>query len=537
MTFIKNNLTKINFYSDSLFTFVLFSLISAVLTQNILFWFNVSVNTIALIVPFVLWIFVDKYLYGSKDQIKRVITNYLVYIGIIIIFIKYYSMFIEFSYDGNFYHGDTMIQLVYGWNPITLAHQYLNTNGNVWAELYPKFTWIIGAFFIQLTSMSSSGMILNGIIGFITLIKVYAYMKVKTSKIFALFIALIVVFNPIFIEQMHTLYVDGIIAHLVVLLIISNLELMENYNNHSVIHMVMITIILMNIKFTSFAFAGLIDLSSFVFFLIKDRKIAIKIFLAGVIILVIGLFIGYSPYIVNLIEKRNIFWPLAGKNNWITGDDQLLPQMYDLTSLERFFYSLTYGEYLRGLINFESKGYLFYDQRIGAMGINFAKYLVLTGPLMFLYLIKDRKKLNLSYILLFFFFTISIIFNYPMVWKLRYIPHFWLMVPMTIILARYLFKTQLLSILLVLLFFHQTVDMIKNNYEHNFWATNLYRDIYSLYDDGYAYNIRVGESDRFIVMEEYKLKEYGVNINQISYETYPDETCHRVDMYTICFAK
>lgn len=537
MTILRKTFNQFNFYSESLFTLVLFHLLSTVITQMIMFWFHFKLNVLSLLIPFLIWLYLDKVLYGQKDRAKRVITNVLTYVIVWFLFLRYFSMFIEFSFDGNFYHGDTMIQLVYGWNPVYLTDLYFKSNGSIWGELYPKFSWIIGGLFIKLTSMSSAGMILNGLMGVLVFIKTYAFMKKRSSKRFAFVIALIVLLNPIFIEQFHTLYIDGIIAHLVALLIITNLELIEDYNLKSLFHLVMISVILINLKFTSFAFAGLIDLSAFIFYIVKDRKIALRIVYAGILILMVALFIGYSPYIVNLLNGRNIFWPLAGANNWITGDDQVIEAMIKLTSIQRFFYSLTYGEFFNSLVDFTSKGYLFYDQRIGAMGIHFAKYLFLASFFLVAYAIKDRKKLNWPYILMFILFTASIVFNYKMVWKLRYIPHFWLMVPLTVILSNHLFKTKVISILLIVLFLHQASDMIYNNYGHNFWATKLYRDIYEQYNDGTSYKVRIGDNDMFVVMEEYKLKEHGVNIGEIVFESLPTEECHRVDMYTICFTK
>ena len=167
---------------------------------------------------------------------------------------------------------------------------------------------------------------------------------------------------------------------------------MENYNLKSVFNIVVVSIILINIKFTSFAFAGLIDLSAFIYYLIKDRKIALKIVVYGIVILLIGLFIGYRPYLVNLLEGRNIFWPLVGENSWVSSNDIGFVELENMRSIELFIYSITHGNYFNSLIDFTSKGYLYYDQRIGAMGMHFSKFLFL-GPVFFIfYFVKKQFK-------------------------------------------------------------------------------------------------------------------------------------------------
>lgn len=526
---------KFKFYLESLSTFILFHLLTTVLFQFILYWFNFKLSFISLIVPFFMWFFVDRYFFGVDDQIRRILTNYVSYILFITFFTYYYSHFIDISFDGNFYHADTMIQLVYGWNPVTLDHQYMDTTGILWGELYPKFTWIIGALFIKLTHLSSSGMLINALIGLSVFIKSYYFFKRKYSTWFALSIALVILFNPIFIEQFHSLYVDNVIAHLLVILILANLELMENYNYKSVFHIVVVSIILINIKFTSFAFAGLIDLSAFIYYLIKDRKIALKIVVYGILILSIGLFIGYRPYLVNLLEGRNIFWPLVGENSWVSSNDIGFVELENMRSIELFIYSITHGNYFNSLIDFTSKGYLYYDQRIGAMGMHFSKFLFL-GPVFFVfYFVKKQFKLSLAYSVMFIMFTISIVFNYSMAWKLRYIPHFWLIVPLTILMAKEYFKHQIIVSLLFLLVTHQVVDMIYHNYEYNLWVTGIYKEIYTSYRNENSYDVRIGDSDFFKVIEEYRLQEYGVQINQLIDEPTATESCHRVDMYTLCF--
>lgn len=286
-----------NYKDKSFFTLVLnhlieFSLFSfgiSVFIQILMYFLGFELSIIPFIIPFGVY---PLYRFIIEREVKfdrTILVTYLVFIVFSIFLINYFKNFIEHSFDGNMYHGEAMIQMLKGWNPVYNLNKYASSIGYEWSVLYPKFTWIYSAFWIKLTGISSTGMLLNTFIAIITTLKVFIFIKNRTSSIVVSLIASIIVFcNPIFIEQIHTFYVDALMSNLLLLLIIYNLELAEEFSFNRLFYISIISILVINIKFTGFAFAGLIDLATFSYFIIKHKNYALKYFIAGIFIIFIG---------------------------------------------------------------------------------------------------------------------------------------------------------------------------------------------------------------------------------------------------------
>lgn len=529
-------------YLESLILLIISHLVFSVLLQVILYFFNFSINLYVLLFSLIPYLLFENILFTKKNMYKRVTFSILVYAFLIVICLYYYSHFIDHSFDGNMYHGEVMVQLIYGWNPIFNSNIYLDTYGMVWGNLYPKFSWIIGSLFMSLSSVSSAGMLLNALIAILATIKTYIFSKKYLNTYLSVTAALIVFMNPIFIEQIHTLYVDSTIANFMVLLIIYNFELMTEYSIKDQVLVILISIALINLKFSSFAFAGFIDLSTFIYFLIKNRILAIKVFISGIIILILGvLIIGYSPYIVNVIENRNIFFPLMGKDKWDVVSSLILEPLLKLRSYERFFYSITNGEYLNSLVNYDSWGYMLYDQRIGGFGFNYAKLLAIFSFSFLLFSIKVKFKFRLGSSLLFILFLISIIANYRNIWWARYAPHLWLLVIVIVYLLNSIINKKwiknLITSLILFLVLQQSFDIYKLTLERDLFVTKQATDVYDFYLNQDEINLYInnGNANQFIVYEEYKQKEYGLNIN-ISFDApIIENKCYPLEVYSICY--
>lgn len=530
--------------SNHLIESLLFSFGISVLIQIMFYFLNLNFSIIPFFVPFIIYPLFTRWIKKQTEWDINIIFSYLIIALLSLLFILYFRQFIEHSFDGNMYHGEAMIQMLWGWNPIHNTNAYASSYGFEWAKLYPKFTWIYSAFWIQLTGISSSGMFLNAFIGIITSLKAYLFAKEKTqSKLASWIVAIIVLLNPIFIEQLHTFYVDALMSNLLLLLIIYNLELADDFNLSHLFYIGLISVLLINIKFTGFAVAGLIDLATFTYLMLKRRSYAVKYFIGGVFIIFFGVGVfGYSPYVVNLLNGRHIFFPLLGPDKWDIITSLIPEPMLQLRSYERFLYSLRMGStYLENLFTIKEYGYLYYDQRIGGFGSQALKLFILATGIIVTYIIVNIKKIKLHETLMLILFGMTIMINFRNIWWARYATQLWYIIPFAIIILLNTKKTLIIKIPLVLiilsLVLFQSQDIYKHTYERDRLITEEARVIYKTLRerDDLIFFVDGGGTDQFTVFEEFKSRENGVDIKTVLYDfpTDPYE-CFRIDNYKIC---
>ncbi|HCT63581.1 MAG TPA: hypothetical protein DIC19_05725 [Erysipelotrichaceae bacterium] len=541
--------SKININANSvlenLIQLILFTIVGSVLIQTIIYFLGFKLTIVSFILPFFVYPIYQIYIAKKRRiSIPDLLIAYLLYLLVVFILLTYFSNFIEHSYDGNMYHGETMVQLLWGWNPIYDKDLHFYTYATQWSVLYPKLTWIYGALWLKLTDMSSSAMIMNSLIAIIVSLKTYLFAsKHLKNKIYGLILAIIVLVNPIFIEQIHTFYVDAMIGNLTLLLLIYNLEYTEEFSLSSLINIAFISIILINVKFTGFVFAGLIDLGAFIYLLVKHKKQALHYFLNGIYLLIIGVvIIGFSPYMNNIINLRHIFFPLMGKDKWDIISFLIPEQIINLRPYDRFIYSLSMGKSIReNLSYFGEYGYLHYDQRIGGFGGHFLKLLVISSSIIGVYVLSSIKKIKLNFLLIISMFFITIIANYQNIWWARYAPQLWFIIPVAmfalIIKARNIYIHLPILIIISYLVLFQSIDIYKNTLDMDLTVTKEIKSVYETLrkEDDLTLFINTNNRNLFSVFEEYRSIEHGLDIKKIIIEE-PNAlyTCYRVDNYHIC---
>lgn len=544
---LKNISMRVNSVCNHIVEGLLCSFGMSVLFQIVLYFLNLPFSLFSFFLPFILYPLFQHFVLKRKTDPFNILVAYAVILFISLGFMAYFKLFLEHSFDGNMYHGESMVQILKGWNPVYNTNPYVHSYGFEWSILYPKFTWIYSAFWIKLTGMSSSGMFLNAFVGIITSIKIYLYVDKRIkSKLFGIIIGVLVFLNPIFIEQLHSFYVDALMSNLLLLLILYNLELTEEFSLDKLFYITLISVLLINIKFTGFAFAGLIDLAAFIFLIVTNRKNAFKYFIAGILIIVFGVVIfGYSPYIVNILKGRHIFYPLLGKDKWDIITSLIPEPMLQLRTYERFLYSLSMGKpYFENLFSLQEHGYLYYDQRIGGFGGQFFKLLILSITIIGLTILLRIKKLKLNEVLIFIFFSISILINFRNIWWARYAAHLWYLVPLAVYVlfahSKFQFIKNTIIFLIVFLVIFQSQDIYKHTFERDRLITEEAYTVYeslrlrnnlTIYVDGAGIN-------QFSVFEEFKSRENGLDIKTVLYElpTVPYE-CFRLDNYQLCVVK
>lgn len=541
--------SKLNTGAEILEGFVeitVFSIFTSVFIQSLLFLFNLPLSSFVFYLSLGLYPIFYSLLNKAKVISFRTISLYFVFAFVLGLGFMYFKQFIQYAWDGSDYHGGAMVQMIKGWNPFYDLHGYAEFTISVWSKAYPKLTWIFGAIVIKLFGNTSAGMLINLLVALASSLKVIVYSKKHLSSTFIPVVLGVLIFlNPIFIEQLHTFYVDGVIANLVILLFVYNLELTEQYTQNNLFYIVLLSVMLMNIKFTGAVYAAVIDFGAFSFLLITRSKHLKQYVIAGVLMLVIGIgIIGFNPYTTNLYAGHHIFYPVMG-SDYVEVEiakntpDILLP----LNSFEKMIYSMKSGRsWIENLVSIKSFGYLLFDQRIGGFGSQFIKLLILTMGTLMWTVISKVKHLSLNVLFMSLAFIVSIILNYQYLWWARYIPHLWALFAYSIFILNYYYKNNyvyfVIAIVLSLVLF-QSQDIYRNTYKKDQQFTQEAKEVFrslesrknlTVYFDTFGYlNI-------IPVYLEQIAKENGVDIQEVMYYDPPKEVfeCQEFFYSKIC---
>lgn len=258
--------------------------------------------------------------------------------GLAIFFSKNY---IDLSWDGNTYHKDAVGLLKNGWNPIHenyidaykridnrnmdyIGEEIEKTHG-FWQSNYAMGTWLIASNIYSITNDIETGKAYNLLIIYISFVlMLYILYKASSNFVLSAILALFTAINPIILVQAFTYYNDGFMGNLLILLVFLMISFNDNKDifddKEFYISICSILMIIINTKFTGFAYAGIF---CFIYYLIylytkyknKMLKEVIKptaIFAVTVIVSV--LIVGFNPYVKNLTKHHQLFYPLQGKN-------------------------------------------------------------------------------------------------------------------------------------------------------------------------------------------------------------------------------
>jgi hypothetical protein len=263
----------------------------------------------------------------------------VIFFGISVLIAGY---FIDTSWDGQFYHQEAVYQLKEGWNPhVQFLPDSLNTS--IWINHYPKAAEIPQAAVYSFTGKIETGKATNLMVWLASFALGIYFFSVLTNFSFrkvALY-ALLLSCSPIAVNQAFTYYIDGQVSAFLLCLLYTCILVYRSYNRWHLLLLGFITIICINLKFTSLIYAALL-LFAFLLLLLVLRRMELfrKALLALAVAGVVGVAVaGYNPYITNTVHKGHPFYPVIG-NPDIGVMDGLMPAGFEEKSgLERFFIS------------------------------------------------------------------------------------------------------------------------------------------------------------------------------------------------------
>ena len=290
---------------------------------------KIPISKYHLLLAFIATTILNYYLQFRYKNISK--YEYIVSMGIAILcfgFSLYIAnLFLDISYDGGWYHSISIIRLADGWNPI---YEFVNSGqfGDVYIDSYAcKSIWGFGAAVYSLFGNLNSIKIISSLVSlsviFLSISIFGNFTKNKYQLILIIILSICIGFNPIYLQQMFTNYIDstlGLYCIFYVLLFISFYLKQNDFSNILFDVLIIACIALMtNTKLTGLFFAATFFGLYIIFKLISDIKTKNfnwhwfkKMFVTGFIGVCAAVFIGINPFITNVIHGHNMFYPILG---------------------------------------------------------------------------------------------------------------------------------------------------------------------------------------------------------------------------------
>lgn len=525
-----------------------------VVISSLLFLFKISISPInfylAIVLLIIFSLFLFRNLFNKTISLKKILL-YLGSIGVIV-FIFLFSIYIgnkynDTTYDGNTYHKQAIGALKEGWNPVYNDLGDFEKDNNlifkntertsVWGNHYPKATWIYSANTYTITGNIESGKSIGWVLVFGVFMIMAGYLlSIKKNWPFAIFVALLTGANALFVSQCFSFYVDMILGLYLYLLIFATTifcfekDGIKKWIKYYIYISSMIMII--NIKFTGLAYAGIYCLAFYLFYLIatikrkNSFKPIIRFTIISFITLLFAIFVvGLSSYCKNFVEKGNPLWPLFGKG---TIDIMIKNQpdyFKDKSAIDKFIianFSKTANisqaskEKAEWKIPFtisKSEKYSLsnVDNRIGGYGVWFGGILIISIILILISLPKlCRKNKQVVWPLLIpILATFILTFTLNEVWWARYFPQLYLFPIIAVLMVDFAFDNKIIKSIIV---YPVLLLLLINNF-YNF-KYNLYRTIkeQNEINSTYSYFVQVVPKNELVELYYPELYSSGYNV-------------------------
>lgn len=329
--------TYFNILKDSAL-FLLIAITSVLVITNLLFVCKCTITKFHLPIIYILCSI--GYVLFKRKNWKKTIVAIVIGTAVFSLFTVNAGKIYDSTSDGNTYHKLAVGALKNGWNPIYddvakfnknqgNPFDILEDNVNVkWVNHYANGTELFGAVVYAFTGNIETAKVFNMLwiyIGLFILIALFKQMNLTLWK--SVLLSFILAFNPIIITHIGNLYLDGVLAISLFIIILTEIirSLYEkNPNKENNIILAMAIIWCINAKFNGLGFAAVF---CFVLYLyrninnfIKNKEQfttkLIKETLYYIIVVFIAIVIvGSSTYTKNLITHGHPFYPLYGKGH------------------------------------------------------------------------------------------------------------------------------------------------------------------------------------------------------------------------------
>jgi hypothetical protein len=466
---------------------------------------------LACIIGILINFFACAFFFGEKAK-KYFLKNCCVLIGSIVSFILISGFFYDASFDGQWYHQESVYNLKNGFNPV---YQTLKVPQN---QLYddgdncktspnsptyeavkkgaPPFnikflamnnfslgSEIMEASIYQLTGHIEYAKAINLMLFeaafFLCLAFLYKLDVVSVPKKWLM--AALFTFNPVSFMQLLTFCVDGNLGCLLLCLIaIAGLIFIES-NNYYLIFLISSIALIATTKFTGIPFAGIYGLG-FMVILLAYKKISTlkKVLITGVLAFTVGIVCcGFHPYVTNVIRKHELFYGLDKIKQeqaditpgQLKGRNRIVQLGLSLSTHQQLFSADKASVWQVPKIPFTFNKYDIYtadepQQELSGFGPFFSGVVLFAIILLIVLLTGFRNLQVVKYGLLIFSVILITVLITPDSWWIRYIPQFWLLPSLVLFMASFIVNrsVKILSALLYMAFTLNVLWVLCNTF-------------------------------------------------------------------------
>lgn len=412
--------------------------------SSLLFFVDVSITTVtvwSIIVSYIVLCYA--YFYYKKNN-TRILSQLLWASFFVLVSLLVSSYFIDYSYDGQAYHGEAIIQLSNGWNP---TKTYLPNNEtnivNLVINHFAKASWVVGAFFYTLTGNFESAKAANLIFIIANFFIAYPFFKKWFNKNLSLIFAGLIAFNPICLNMYLSNMLDSQIANGTFIFFILLFFYFEQKQKLVMPVIVLLIIYMLNLKFTVVGYFGIYIVALTIFFIIKKQlkvNLAPLIKLSVACLLAVVVF-GYNVYVKNTVNYQHPFFPFKGKTLPLTANSIVDAMDYRhgnkaVNFIKSNFAASTFTQAYHNPLEYklpftvskyELERFAFAGVMIGGFGVWYSGALVISLLMLIYLMYKKRNSIFKNDFILYYFIgiiLISILIN-PLGYIARYIPQYY----------------------------------------------------------------------------------------------------------------
>jgi hypothetical protein len=253
----------------------------------------------------------------NEKNLRSVLVGGLLFALSCSVAVRLAIFMVDMQYDSRSYHGPAVIALADGWNPLRQLHVCAWSPEHcppthVLIDHYPKGQWYLSAGIYRLVGNIDAGKSMNVLLVILAFIVSYEFVfqVFKGRRSAALLTAAVIAGNPVALAQMFCGYVDGLLASSFTVYSILLADSMFFRDRGKLVRAALILPYLVNLKFTGLVFSVAFTAGIVLLFVLTRRAFprSLVMISAFSLLVSVGLF-GFNPYITNVLEKGNPFFP------------------------------------------------------------------------------------------------------------------------------------------------------------------------------------------------------------------------------------
>lgn len=376
------------------------------------------------------------------------------------------GFFYDVSFDGQWYHQETVYHLKQGYNPVYQIlpiasdgpaqagkpETYLR---NIAINNFTKGSEIIEAAIYKVTNRIETAKAVNGITFiasfFLCLALLYRINLISIRKKW--FLAILLAFNPLTVTQLFSFCVDGNMASLLLCLLAISCLIFIEANRYYLFMLIAILMIAINIKYTSLAFAAIYVIGFLITLLLYKKITTFKqVFIAGLFSVIIGVFCcGINPYITNIQNKHNVLYGLSQTSAEIL--NLTPPLLKNLNRFQKLALSLSAHQGWNAanrstVLDIPKIPFSFNkedireagdsEQQFSGFGPFYGGALLVSIVLFIVAMFGSRKTKAFKLVLLISLVILATVFIVPDAWWMRFVPQLWLLPVVILCLAQFI---------------------------------------------------------------------------------------------------